>query len=112
MKVVLFFLLYFFLQIFYCFFYIKPRQDQSDQKIEDHRKPEIHYVQHAYARCCLYGRSANVTAETQKPACKCCSDTSAKLCAQRCAGVNSKPMIIGILIAHEKTPNRLAFFRT
>ena len=68
---------------------VQSREDQSDQKVEAHRHPEIHDVKHVNAGSALHCRAADVTGEGKQPACKGCTDTAAELGAEGCAGVHS-----------------------
>ena len=47
---------------------VQSREDQSDQKVEAHRHPEIHDVKHVNTGSALHCRAADVTGEGKQPA--------------------------------------------
>ena len=61
-------------------FHIQPCKNQRNQKIEDHRQPQIHDMEHIDTGSRLFRGSSHISAVWQKPSRLSGSDASPKLC--------------------------------
>ena len=77
-----------FSQLLVCLFNIEPCQDQSNEKVKDHRHPQIHDVEHVHGGRCLHRSAADISAEGQKPSGKGGTNAAAKLCSKGGTGIH------------------------